>query len=369
MICNSCKREIKDPLVLFDGRLICPKCNKSIIVTNQKYVVTDENKELYEQSEILFLKLLPELNEKDYKEYANKKSFVNKELGKVINLCNKAAMDGHPSAVYRLGYYYEKSFIDASLPEDYRFKIAYNYYTALLKSEQSEDIIEKEKLRAANSLNDMLASMGNGKKTSSLFDYNRNYDEYFSRYGDEIIHYESAPQDIVGSVAEEIMTYAQEEKKRPILGFFYLKLSELKSLIKELAIKVGGVMKNGDEVGYSLKKITRGGKKTAALYVYYPEGSRKNLSEPKILNAILDDTEEKDVILEYQARGYKFADQNFVRTSDSNEEKRNRVTQTMTNFDLMVKNKVYLVFTEDDEKYCGKKITLKEYLKDALPNY
>lgn len=367
MICNSCKREIKDPLVLFDGRLICPKCNKSIIVTNQKFKVTEENDELYKQSEILFLKLLPELNEKDYKEYSNKKSLVNKELDKVINLCNKAAMADHPSAVYRLGYYYEKSFIDANLPEDYRFKIAYNYYTSLLKSEQSE--IESVKLRAANSLNDMLASLGNGKKTSSLFDYNRNYDEFFSRYGDEIIRYESIPQDTVSSIADVVMTYAQELKKRPILGFFYLRLSELKNLIKELAVRVGGVFVNGEEKTYSLKKITRNGKKSGIMYVYYPGEARKSLSDANTVNAILDDNEEKDVILEYQARGYKFADQVFIRSNDPREEQLNRVDRNTTNFELMVKNKVFLVFTEDDEKYCGKKIALKEYLKDALPNY
>lgn len=357
MICNNCTRTIKEPLVLYDGRLICPSCNKPIIVSNAVFKITDESDELYKQSEILFLAILPKLNTTDANEFNKKKSELNKTFAKIFTLCNKAAVLGHPRAVWRLGYYYEKRFIDPELPEDYRLKIAYQYYSSLIKNEQSE--FEDVKLDAALRINDMLSSFSAGKKTSVMFDYEKNYADLYQRFGDRIPKYDVVQEGSISGIIDVVKTYANTGNKTPILGIFKVKISELKEIIKALARSVGGARSNDDGTEtYSLDKV----RKQVELY-YYDDGKRIGIGSSDSINNILEITEDKDILFHYQLRGRetKFQTEiyDFIR--------KNNKELHINNFELMVKVDAYFVFSKDDVNFMKKnKIGVSEYLEDAI---
>ncbi|MCX4363052.1 MAG: hypothetical protein OSJ74_06700 [Clostridia bacterium] len=128
MKCNKCSHEIDRPLELYNGRWCCPDCKKDIFPdTDTEFAVTAHNRESFVRSEEYYYKWLTSSDE------SRKTRF--KYLDKAVNLCYESAFEYHPSALMRLGYYYDKGYADFGSAGAERWRAAYFYYKAVLFNE------------------------------------------------------------------------------------------------------------------------------------------------------------------------------------------------------------------------------------------
>lgn len=94
--CPKCGKQYYGPLQLETGELCCPLCGKSIV---PDFCVTAKNEEEYRLGESCYLSYL--------------ESFAlgnaNEQLrNRALDLYRRAAYAGHPEAIMRMGYFYEK---------------------------------------------------------------------------------------------------------------------------------------------------------------------------------------------------------------------------------------------------------------------
>ncbi len=137
MKCKYCKRTIEKPLELYDGEWGCPHCKAKGIVGMlvDKPVVTKENAEEFKLSESMFYRWLT------YEGVS--RETAKKMLADAVEFCKSAALKGHPEAILRLGYYYDKDFIDTNRTEGDRCKIAAAYYKSVINAADSGYVVEQ----------------------------------------------------------------------------------------------------------------------------------------------------------------------------------------------------------------------------------
>ena len=167
MICNNCKREIDEPLNLFNGEWACPRCCGKIDFATTDLEETEENRELFIHGETHLLKaLLLEDSAGD----------IKKQFEELISSAHyffqQAAELGNPDAFYRLGYLYDKDLIDKNRTEKNRCQIALKYYLAVCKKAKQDSIKQK----AAISLVKMLSANGSFPNEVAL--YTKEYATY-----------------------------------------------------------------------------------------------------------------------------------------------------------------------------------------------
>lgn len=116
MICKSCSKNVETPLVLYDGRLACPYCTRELTDVGD-FRVNAESEADYRIAELGFLRWLerPSAETKKY-------------LDRSVEACIRAARSGHPKAVVRLGYLYEKGYVDGTHGRSESSTVAYGYY-------------------------------------------------------------------------------------------------------------------------------------------------------------------------------------------------------------------------------------------------
>lgn len=131
MKCSNarCGKTIDTPLELYDGRWACPYCKSIIGATSGSFRMTEENVMLFRRSEMCFLRWLTSGREK------HEKSGM-KLLDRAVTLCKRAALAGNPEAAIRLGYYYDKDFVETNRSETARCRVAYNYYASVCFARQ-----------------------------------------------------------------------------------------------------------------------------------------------------------------------------------------------------------------------------------------
>jgi len=116
MICKNCSENFETPLILYDGRLACPFCTKELTDVGD-FRVTRESEEDYRTAELGFFKWLE-----------HPSAETEKYLARSIEACVRAARAGHPKAVLRLGYLYEKGYAEELRGRSECSTIAYGYY-------------------------------------------------------------------------------------------------------------------------------------------------------------------------------------------------------------------------------------------------
>lgn len=125
MKCNQCNRDIERPLELYNGRWRCPSCKKDIFPDlDTAFAITARNRELFVRSEEYYFKWLTSSEES--------KSTRFKYLDKAVSLCCESAFEYHPSALMRMGYYYDRGYADFNTSSAERWRVAYFYYRAVL---------------------------------------------------------------------------------------------------------------------------------------------------------------------------------------------------------------------------------------------
>ena len=119
MICKNCSKNVETPLVLYDGRLACPYCTKELTDVGD-FRVSAESEADDRIAELGYLRWLerPSAETKKY-------------LDRSVEACIRAARAGHPKAVARLGYFYEKGYVDGTRGRSESSTIAYGYYKKL----------------------------------------------------------------------------------------------------------------------------------------------------------------------------------------------------------------------------------------------
>ena len=153
MKCNKCNHDIERPLELYNGRWCCPNCKKDIFPdVDTEFVITAHNRELYVRSEEYYFKWLTSTGE------SKKTRF--KYLDKAVSLCYESAFEYHPSALMRLGYYYDRGYADFSSAGAERWRAAYFYYKAVLFNTHKGIVTQEGEERYADDLTQIKLQCG-----------------------------------------------------------------------------------------------------------------------------------------------------------------------------------------------------------------
>ena len=128
--CSACHFEIEEPLILFNGDWVCPHCKKNILdkMENVKFEITDENEFLFNLSESYYCQALK----------AESKKLKDSYIVQAIKYCQQAMDKKHPYAYFRMGYYFDKDYLENKWDENRRCQIAYSYYVAVLEGKIDE---------------------------------------------------------------------------------------------------------------------------------------------------------------------------------------------------------------------------------------
>ncbi len=248
MICNNCKKNYTEPLELRNGEWACPNCKELLGATFGKFVITEENDELYNLSEGYYFRYLTSTDG------AVGKNAPEKLLDKAISLCKEAVALSHPLAVVRLAYYYDKDYIDLSSTEFRRAKTAAHYYKAVCLEETQPKVETKDlsfdwhaqKLRAARLLLEMLAQIEQTEELKNYgMDFKSNYLELKSKFGEELgISLELRLKETVTAESQRTLNLLKSclsKTRAPLFGVVRLKGRELKKLFtleEERAVKL-----------------------------------------------------------------------------------------------------------------------------------
>ena len=126
MICHNdrCGKEVEQPLELYDGSWACPYCKREMGGDFSAFSITEENEELYILSERSYYRWLTNMK-------LLRGKAAQKLIDRAVELCRESAQLGNPLAVLRLGFFYDKDYVEVNRSEAVRCRIAYAYYSAV----------------------------------------------------------------------------------------------------------------------------------------------------------------------------------------------------------------------------------------------
>ena len=230
---TKCGKEFKDPLMLFNGKWVCPHCKNSID-PDSKFEVTKENHELFTIAQINYLRGLKTEDRELRKKY----------IAKTVEFCDRALKLKHPEAYVLKGYLYDKDYVDLNLSETTRCKIAYKYYSAVcyapdsnIQVEAGVDHIDLEavKKEAAYHLMVMLSNFEESEKSGNefKFDYNMKKLRSLNIYVDVKKKTELTSINRAASLYS-VLANCNKNQRAPLFGYYYLEGSDLVELFKKL---------------------------------------------------------------------------------------------------------------------------------------
>lgn len=227
------RRDSETVLELYDGQMASLSTKKLISDTVPELKFTTRGKELFALSESLYCKWL---------EGGGDYSLVDK----AIELCKAAAALGEPRAVVKMAFYYDKDYMSADRTEEFRCRVACDYYSKVVYCEQmpqSTDGAANEnewyelQRTAARMFADMLA--GAEKSFSDYSDgkysYSANIERLRLNFGIECgrAGLETNPLDGGEKFAETVLTACKRSKTRaPLFGILQLTAGEAKRVFR-----------------------------------------------------------------------------------------------------------------------------------------
>jgi hypothetical protein len=258
MFCASCKREVSIPLELFNGEIACPYCKRLIdsvsnVNKNDQFTITEDSEGLFNLSELYFARYLSSATDSGEK---ITKAEGERLINKAIEYCRQAMRMGHPKAVYRMGFYYDKDYCAADKTESERFRIAYGYYNAVCRSnarsansevsgygEQEIFLIKKQ---AAVALLHMLIVIPSEFKNSKKYDFAINKSQLEGIYGKGLIDYDRGSgfiKDNFVQSLDKVLSSCSAKNHKPLFGVYKTDVNMLYTLFR-----------NGADTGCDLKK-------------------------------------------------------------------------------------------------------------------
>lgn len=148
------KRNNIDELELYDGQRASLPDKKVTTDYIPSLSISARGKELFALSENLYGKWLESQDDFSL-------------IAKAIELCRQAVALGYPHAVVKMGFYYDKDYLDPDRMEEYRCRVATDYYSKVVYADRAPNTesgvtadLAWEDLRkmAARMLLDMLSS-------------------------------------------------------------------------------------------------------------------------------------------------------------------------------------------------------------------
>ena len=173
MICIHCKKQLTKTLNLFNGKRICPSCLKeaSPIPDAPQMKAGSNADELYRLSRSYFFRgIAREIGKEavpagtpDYEEC----------FERATSLCLEAALTGHPEAMWNMGFYYDKDFIETDRTELERCRVAAKYYSTIALHAESDIAgwmgdFKELRIRAARDLIKMVAGLAPRERSTFL---------------------------------------------------------------------------------------------------------------------------------------------------------------------------------------------------------
>ncbi|HIW01760.1 MAG TPA: hypothetical protein H9892_00245 [Candidatus Protoclostridium stercorigallinarum] len=231
----ACGKTITRPLELYDGRLACPYCKKIIGASGGGFRISAKSDTLFRQSEICFLRWLSS-DDKYGKESM-------RLLDNAVDLCKEAALEGDPRAAVRLGYYYDKDFVETNRSEEARCRVAYNYYASVcfdrsvgaFPTERGVTAPDRDELRleAAQLLLGMLALTPDEFDAIEMYNFARNKAEAERLLGVRFPVRRAATAAEPDRVKEASLVLAScfASGRTPLFGMFRLGGDELAALV------------------------------------------------------------------------------------------------------------------------------------------
>ena len=123
---RSCGKLFHAPLELYDGRLTCPHCKQEQTVV-RTLCINEQNDAFYRLSELYFYRYLSPAS---YLPPSGMTLSSEDFLENAILFCTRAAKEGHPKAVFRMGFYNE-FYMETVRGETERARQAFDHYAAL----------------------------------------------------------------------------------------------------------------------------------------------------------------------------------------------------------------------------------------------
>ena len=229
-------------LELYDGQMASLSTKKLISDTVPELRFTAKGRELFALSESLYCKWLE--SGEDY-------SLVEK----AIEVCRAAAASGEPQAVVKMAFYYDKDYIDADRTEEFRCRIACDYYSKVVYCEgmpkNSDGVAsESEWIDLRRTATRMFADMLSGAKkslsdyTDGKYSFRVNAERLRANFGIECAGTnDSSPQEDAEKFAETVLTACKSSKVRaPLFGILQLTAAEAKRVFapKSEVMKICG---------------------------------------------------------------------------------------------------------------------------------
>ena len=174
MICIHCKKQLTKTIDLFNGKRICPSCMKEASpIPDAPQIKEGTNaEELYRLSRSYFFHgIAREIGKEnvpagtpDYEEC----------FERATSLCLEAALTGHPEAMWNMGFYYDKDFVETDRTELERCRVATQYYKAIA-CHSANDVagwkgdFKELRVRSARDLIKMLSGLSERERKNNFF--------------------------------------------------------------------------------------------------------------------------------------------------------------------------------------------------------
>lgn len=237
MICHNekCGRQVERPLELYDGSWACPYCKHEMMSAFSEFAVTAENEELFILSERSYYRWLTNVK-------LLRESAAQKLIDKAVELCKESARLGNPMAVARLGFYYDKDYVEVNRSEAVRCRIAYAYYSAVCYSHAElkvEDGVRhrydwKEiRIDAAKRMLEMLAFVPEEIASLDKFNFEFNRTRVREELGIDVhVTRTEGAKSGREEQAYSVLYSCFAKQKAPLFGIFRLTGDELKRMFK-----------------------------------------------------------------------------------------------------------------------------------------
>ena len=218
-----------DELELYDGQRASLPDKKVTTDYIPGLSISARGKEIFALSENLYCKWLE--TQDDY-------SLVTR----AIDLCRQAVALGYPHAVVKMGYYYDKDYIDSDRMEEYRCRVATDYYSKVVYADRppitergvtSEIAWEDLRKMSARLLLEMLSSSSEAltRDVNNRYGYSYNRKEIASLFPDikaeGNLAVKSRSKDMEKAL-QEVLKYCKTNKYRaPLFGVLKMNVAEV----------------------------------------------------------------------------------------------------------------------------------------------
>ncbi|MGN1373296.1 MAG: hypothetical protein ACI4VK_04540 [Candidatus Coproplasma sp.] len=223
----SKKQTIKEELELYDGQRAVDKKVTTDYIPNLR--ISAKGREIFALSENLYGKWLE--TQQDF-------SLIDR----AIEFCREAVKLGYPHAVAKMGYYYDKDYVDSDRTEEYRCRVATDYYSKIVYADRapvadngaSADLTWEElKKMTAKMLLEMLAgsNIALSRDAQDTYGYPYNKNRIAAMFPD--IHIAEASsannrnKDSIKSLQEVLNSCKNNKTRAPLFGVVKMTVAEM----------------------------------------------------------------------------------------------------------------------------------------------